>query len=113
MGECLFCKIIAGEIPSQKVFENDKVVVIKDIKPVAPVHLLVLPKIHVANVCDPKLLEGDLLAALYGAIGQVSFDLNLRGNGFRVVSNYGRDAGETIPHFHIHILAGRMLEGMG
>jgi histidine triad (HIT) family protein len=113
LGECIFCKIIAGEIPGQKVFENEQVLVIKDIKPVAPVHLLAIPKVHVANVCDPKLLEENLLVSLYGAIQQVSRDLDLRGGGFRVVSNYGRDAGETIPHFHMHVIAGRMLEGMG
>ncbi|MCL6588322.1 MAG: HIT domain-containing protein [Firmicutes bacterium] len=113
MNECVFCKIIAGEIPGQKVFENDQVAVIKDIKPVAPVHLLAIPKIHVANVCDARLLEGGLLQALYGAIGEVSRELKLRENGFRVVSNYGRDAGETVPHFHMHIIGGRMLEGMG
>jgi histidine triad (HIT) family protein len=110
VSDCLFCKITAKELPSQTVFENDLVMVIKDIKPVAPVHLLVIPKKHIDNVCDGRILEPGILAAMYSSIQEVARSLNITENGFRLITNLGRDAGETIPHFHIHIIAGRQLD---
>ena len=110
MPDCLFCKIASKEIPSQIVYENDLALVIKDIKPVAPVHLLAIPKKHVDNICDRRLLEPGVLNALYASIQETARNLKIIENGFRVVSNFGRDAGETIPHFHMHIIAGRQLD---
>lgn len=113
MLDCLFCRIINKELPSQIILENDQVLIIKDIKPTAPVHLLVIPKTHVNNICDRCLLETGILNSLYASIQEVVRNLKLEERGFRVVSNYGHDAGETIPHFHIHIIGGRQLDSMG
>ena len=110
LSDCIFCRIINKELPSQVVVENELALVIKDIKPEAPVHLLVIPKTHVNNICDPRLLESGILNALYSAIQETALKLNIKEDGFRVVSNIGRHAGETVPHFHIHILAGRQLK---
>lgn len=109
MSDCVFCRIINKELPSQVVFENELALVIKDIKPEAPIHLLVIPKTHVNNICDPRLLEPGILNALYSAIQETARKLNIQEDGFRVISNIGHNAGETVPHFHIHILAGRQL----
>jgi len=109
MAECIFCKIIQKEIPSQIVLENDQIIVIKDIAPAAPVHLLVIPKHHVANICDPKILEENLSQAIIQGIQDVTQKMGLRENGFRVIVNYGSDAGEAVPHLHWHIVAGRKL----
>jgi histidine triad (HIT) family protein len=110
VSECVFCRIINHELPSQVVTENEQALVIKDIKPEAPIHLLVIPKKHVNNICDPRLLEPGVLNAMYAAIQETAQKLNIQEDGFRVVSNIGHFAGETIPHFHIHILAGRQLK---
>jgi Diadenosine tetraphosphate (Ap4A) hydrolase and other HIT family hydrolases len=109
MSDCIFCKIIKKEIPSQSVYENEQVIVIKDIQPAAPVHLLVIPKRHIDNICDPELLGNDLSSSIIKGIQEVTQNMKLRENGFRVVVNYGSDAGEAVPHLHWHILAGRKL----
>jgi histidine triad (HIT) family protein len=109
VSDCIFCKIIHKEIPGQVVFESDQVLVFKDINPVAPLHLLVIPKKHVDNICDPELLKEDLPAAIFTAIQHVVSDLGVQENGFRVVVNRGLDAGEAVSHLHFHLLAGRNL----
>ena len=109
MSDCIFCKIITGEIPSRKVFENDSILVFQDIQPVAPTHLLLIPKRHIGNICDPNLADGTLLTAIFTGIQEVAAQFGLKENGFRVVVNYGRDAGEAVPHLHFHMLAGRKL----
>lgn len=109
MADCIFCKIIKKEIPSQIVYENDAVLIFKDINPVAPVHWLAIPKQHIDNVCDPRLLDGNLLQSIYSAIQHVAKIEGLSENGFRTVVNCGRDAGEAVPHLHFHLLAGRKL----
>jgi histidine triad (HIT) family protein len=107
--DCLFCKIVRGEIPSQIVFENDQMIVFKDIQPVAPFHLLAIPKRHIDNIADPNLVDGELLTGLLQGIQQVATEMGLKENGFRVVANYGRDAGEAVHHLHFHMIAGRSL----
>ncbi len=109
MSNCIFCKIVKKEIPSQIIFENDAVLVFKDINPAAPTHWLAIPKEHIDNVCDPHLIEGSLLQSIFTGIQHVAKTEGLTENGFRVVANYGRDAGETAPHLHFHLLAGRKL----
>lgn len=109
MKDCLFCKIIAGEIPSQKVYENDQIIIFKDIQPVAPVHLLAIPKIHIDNICDVNLVDHELLSGMFSGIQEAATQLGLKENGFRIVANYGPDAGEAVPHLHFHLLAGRRL----
>jgi histidine triad (HIT) family protein len=109
MSDCIFCKIIRKEIPSQIVFENEQIIIIKDIQPAAPIHLLVIPKRHIDNICDPSLLEKDLSSVIIKGIQDVTQNMGLRENGFRVIINYGSDAGEAVPHLHWHLIAGRKL----
>ena len=98
MNDCLFCKIISGEIPSTKVFEDDQVLAFRDIAPMAPTHILVIPKTHIAGVDEitPEMIP--IIAREEGLTG-----------GYRVVSNIGEDGGQTVRHLHFHILGGKKL----
>lgn len=112
MENCLFCKIIAGDIPSTKVYEDEMTYAFRDINPQAPTHVLVVPKKHVSGVSTCDELDNDVLAACLKACKKVAELENLDG-GFRVVSNCGADACQTVPHLHFHVLGGRKLgEGM-
>ncbi|MCD8099549.1 MAG: histidine triad nucleotide-binding protein [Oscillospiraceae bacterium] len=108
MTDCLFCKIIAGEIPSTKVFENDAVFAFRDINPQAPVHILVIPKEHIGSCADVNAVNSAAVAACFEAISEIAKQEGLD-NGFRVISNCGADAGQTVPHLHFHILAGTQM----
>lgn len=105
---CLFCKIIRGEIPSQKVFEDESVCAFKDINPAAPMHILVVPKRHIASLAATAAEDDALLGRLQGVIRELAKSLKLEG-GFRVVANNGRGAGQSVDHLHYHLLAGRRL----
>ena len=108
MSDCLFCKIIAGDIPSAKVYEDDLVLAFRDIAPQAPTHVLVVPKAHIAG-CDAVTAENsDLVAHIFEVIPAIAKSEGLT-NGYRVVSNCGSDAGQTVRHLHFHILGGRPL----
>lgn len=112
MENCLFCKIIAGEIPSSKVYEDEKVFAFRDIAPQAPVHVLVVPKQHVPSVGEVDAADDAVIAACIRACGKVA-QLEGLTNGFRVVSNCGDDACQSVKHLHFHVLGGRkMAEGM-
>lgn len=107
---CLFCKIIKGEIPSTKVYEDDTVFAFADINPTAPTHYLFIPKCHIASLND--ITDDDaakLIADCYKAIAKVAKANGIDESGYRVVSNCGKDAGQTVPHIHFHLLAGREL----
>ncbi|MCD7793091.1 MAG: histidine triad nucleotide-binding protein [Oscillospiraceae bacterium] len=108
MTDCLFCKIIAGEIPLTKVFENDAVFAFRDINPQAPVHILVIPKEHIGSCIDVNAGNSAAVAACFEAISEIAKQEGLD-NGFRVISNCGADAGQTVPHLHFHILAGTQM----
>jgi len=110
MADCLFCKIIAGEIPSEKVYEDDLVYAMKDIHPVASTHVLVLPKKHYENVLD-FARNGDAATALAlnKAIAAVAEAAGVAEKGFRVVANCGEHGGQTVPHLHYHVIGGRNL----
>ena len=108
MENCLFCKIIRGEIPSAKVFENDQVFAFKDIHPQTPFHVLVVPKKHVSSVAEIGKLENDEIAACMHAIAQIASEASLD-SGFRVISNCGPDACQSVPHLHFHILGGKRM----
>jgi histidine triad (HIT) family protein len=108
MENCLFCKIIHGEIPSARVFENDRVFAFRDINPQAPFHVLVVPKKHVASVAEIGELQDDEVAACLRAVAQIASEAGLSG-GFRVISNCGPDACQSVPHLHFHILGGTQL----
>ena len=106
MSDCLFCKIIAGEIPSTKVYEDDLVLAFRDIAPQAPTHVLVVPKAHIAD-CDAVTTENSgLVAHIFQVIPAIAKAEGLT-NGYRVVSNCGPDAGQTVQHLHFHILGGK------
>ena len=108
MENCLFCKIIAGDIPSNKVYENEYVLAFRDIAPQAPVHILVIPKTHMESI-NAVNEENSLLAAkCLEAIAVIAKQEGLE-KGYRVISNCGEDAGQTVKHLHFHILAGKKL----
>ncbi len=106
--DCLFCKIAAGEIPSRKVYEDEQILVFYDIEPQAPVHFLVIPKKHISSVGEITPENSQIVAHIYEVIAKLSQDLKLE-NGFRVVTNCGEEAGQSVPHLHFHVLAGRSL----
>jgi len=108
MADCIFCKIIAGEIPSQKVYENEQVYAFRDIAPQAPQHILVVPKEHIASAADVTAENADLVAACFAAIPQIAKAQGLD-TGFRVITNCGEDGGQTVYHLHFHILGGKAL----
>ena len=108
MSNCLFCKIIAGEIPSTKVYEDELVYAFRDIAPQAPTHILVVPKIHVEDVNGITAENNAVIAHIFTVIPQIAKAENLE-NGYRVVSNCGADAGQTVQHLHFHILGGKKL----
>ena len=106
--DCLFCKIIAGDIPSTKVYEDELVYAFRDINPQAPTHLLVIPKAHLASVNDVTAENSGVVAHIFEVIPQIAKAEGLAG-GYRVVSNCGADAGQTVHHLHFHILGGKAL----
>lgn len=112
MENCLFCKIIAGDIPSTKVYEDESTYAFRDIAPQAPTHVLVIPKQHVSGMSSCDELDDAVLAACLKACKKVA-DLEGLKDGYRVVSNCGENACQTVPHLHFHVLGGRkMSEGM-
>ena len=108
MENCLFCKIIAGDIPSAKVYEDEFCYAFRDINPQAPTHILVVPKAHVPDIAHIGDLPAEAMAAVMTAIGKIAAQVGLE-NGFRVVSNCGPDACRSVPHLHFHILGGRQM----
>lgn len=108
MSNCLFCKIIAGDIPSTKVYEDDSVLAFRDIAPQAPTHILVIPKTHIGSVAEVSGENSAVVAHIFEVIPQIAAAEGLE-NGYRVVSNCGADAGQTVPHLHFHILGGKKL----
>lgn len=105
---CLFCRIVGREIPADEVFRTEDVLVFRDISPVAPVHLLVIPLVHHDSLS--KLDDGDLAGKLLLAAAEAARRENLLESGYRVVVNTGRDAGQSVGHIHAHVLGGRTLE---
>ena len=114
MNDCLFCKIAEGTIPSTKVYEDEHVYAFLDIAPQAKMHALVIPKQHVANVLECAALEDDLLAHLMSTAAMIAHEQGIADGGFRLVTNCGENARQSVDHFHIHILGGEKLsEKMG
>ena len=105
MSDCLFCKIAGGEIPSQKVYEDELVYAFYDIDPQAPTHFLVIPKAHIASVAEITPENATVVAHIFAVISKVTKDLGIA--QFRVVSNCGEQAGQSVFHLHFHVLAGR------
>ena len=105
--DCLFCRIAAGEIPADVVFEDETVVVFRDINPKAPVHVLAIPRRHLASAADLNDADGGLLAALFGAMRRVAEEAGL--SGYRILSNVGAESGQSVFHLHFHLLGGRAM----
>ena len=108
MADCIFCKIVSGEIPSTKVFENDDVIAFNDLDPKAPVHILVIPKCHISDMTQISAENSEVISKIYEAIAVIGKRSELD-SGFRVVCNSGVDAGQSVPHLHFHLLGGRSL----
>jgi len=109
MTDCLFCKIVAGEIPSARIAANDGAVAFDDINPVAPVHFLVVPRQHVQDTDSLDDSHHEALAACFELIRDAARAKNLMPGGYRVLTNTGRDAGQVVPHLHFHVIGGRSL----
>lgn len=108
--DCLFCKIVSGEIPSTKVYEDDKVLAFKDINPLAPVHILVIPKEHIDSVAAVTAENSAVIAHIFEAIAKIAKEQGIDKDGFRVVSNCGENGCQSVKHLHFHILGGRKLD---
>ncbi len=106
MNDCLFCKIIAGEIPGNKVYEDDRVYAFRDINPQAPVHVLIVPKKHMDNILE---CDAETAAALTDAIRAIARQEVVAESGFRIISNCGHDGAQSVKHLHIHLLGGKAL----
>ena len=109
MAECLFCAIVAGEIPATTVLETDRILGFRDINPQAPTHVLVIPKVHYPNVGALAAADGTLLAEMIAGAQRVAADEGVSATGYRVVFNTGTQAGQTVHHVHGHVLGGRSL----
>lgn len=109
MNDCIFCKIAAGEIPADIVYDDGEVLAFRDINPEAPVHLLLIPRQHIATLNDLSEVDAALVGRLYLAGQQIAAELGVAESGYRTVINCNRDAGQLVFHIHMHLLAGREL----
>lgn len=106
MADCIFCRIAAGEIPSNKLYEDDQLLAFYDLDPQAPTHFLVIPKAHIASAAEITPQNSAVVAHIYEVIARLAAELGLE-QGFRVVTNCGPQGGQTVQHLHFHVLAGR------
>lgn len=109
MNDCIFCKIVNGDIPSNKVYEDEMVLAFKDINPQMPIHIIVIPKKHIESIADLTVEDEIVVGKIFTAINKIAKDLGITNTGFRVISNCGEDAGQTVKHLHFHILAGEKM----
>lgn len=109
MSSCIFCDMVAGHIPVTKVYEDENVLAFKDIHPVAPVHLLFIPKKHISSLLDLDESDSFIISEIMLAVKKVVIQLGLDSSGFRVVNNIGKDGGQTVFHIHFHVLGGRKM----
>ncbi len=107
---CLFCKIVAGTVPANKVHEDELVVAFRDIAPRAPTHILVIPRDHIASAADLTDTDGPMLGRLFATAAELARNEGIADAGYRLVSNVGRWGGQTVDHLHIHLLGGRSFD---
>lgn len=105
--DCVFCKIVEGKLPSTKVYEDEEVLAFKDINPIAPIHILVIPKKHIKSLTE--LNDDELLAHIFKVIKKVAKEQGIEEKGYRVITNIGEDGGQAVKHLHFHILGGTKL----
>ncbi len=110
MEDCIFCKIVNGDIPCTKVYEDDEILAFQDIQPIAPVHILVIPKEHISSIMEFTKENMSLTMSIHKAIQKVSKNLGLDQSGFRVINNYGEHGQQTVHHIHYHVIGGRQLQ---
>ena len=113
MSDCLFCKIIEGQIPSTKVYEDDQVYAFEDINPQAPIHVLVVPKTHIATLNDLTPEDKPVLGHLLYTASGIARDRGIHESGYRTIFNVNADAGQMVFHVHLHLLGGRQLKRLG
>jgi histidine triad (HIT) family protein len=111
MENCIFCRIVAGEIPCRKVFEDEQVLAFEDIQPMAPVHIIIIPKRHIATLMDADTEGMGDVAAMMSAARQIARAKEVDEKGFRVVINCNAEGGQVVFHLHMHLLGGRQLQG--
>ena len=109
MEDCIFCKIIKKEIPSEIVYEDERVIAFKDVNPAAPIHILVVPKKHIVNLLEVSREDSDLISYIYQVINTIAIENGFAEKGFRVIVNCGKDSGQEVMHLHFHVLAGKKL----
>ena len=108
--DCLFCKIVSGQIPSRALYEDDEVLAFSDIAPQAPVHVLLIPKRHIAGAQALDSADAALLSRLFEVARHLAEELGVVKSGYRLVTNVGKDGGQSVPHLHFHLLGGRALQ---
>lgn len=108
--DCLFCKIISGDIPSKKVYEDETVYAFYDISPMAPVHVLIVPKEHISSMNEVTPENSAVISHIFEVAAKLASELGIAESGYRVVSNCGKDAGQTVFHLHFHLLGGKTLK---
>ena len=106
---CLFCKIVNREIPAAVIYEDEKIMAFKDIKPVAPVHLLIIPKKHISLINHLESEDKELIGELFLVAQKIAKEQGISESGYRVIVNVGKDAGQTIDHLHLHLIGGKKL----
>ena len=107
--DCIFCKIIKGDIPSTQVYEDNDMIIIKDIAPQMPIHLLMIPKVHFATIDQMTMEQGEILGRCFYKLGTMKETLGLN-DGYRLIMNQGANACQTVPHLHVNILAGELMQ---
>ena len=106
---CIFCKIVKGEIPSNKVYEDEEILAFRDLNPVAPVHVLVIPKKHISSLVELKKEDEILVGKIYSVINKIAEKENILNKGYRVIVNCGEDGGQEVKHLHFHLIGGKKL----
>lgn len=109
MENCIFCKILKGEIPSEKVYEDEKVYAFKDINPEAPVHVLIIPKKHISSANELTEDNKEVIGDVYYAAQKIAKELGIADKGYRIINNCGEDGGQTVFHIHFHLMGGKKL----
>ena len=107
MDDCLFCKIIRGEIPSEKVYEDEEILAFKDINPAAPIHILIIPKKHIDSLAQIEVQDEALLGKMHTVINKIAKEQGVLEKGYRLIVNCGKDSGQEVMHLHFHLLAGQ------
>ena len=110
MESCIFCKIIRGDIPCEKIFENDLILCFRDISPEAPQHVIIIPKKHINNINELEVEDISIISEVYLAAKNITQILGIGESGYRIVTNCGEDGGQTVKHIHFHLLGGRQMK---